>query len=48
LKSLISLSKVPPVIPECTATDGAHNDQENKDYKVNIRHLLPNILEGLQ
>lgn len=45
---LISLPIVPPVIPECTATNGVDNDEENEEYDVDNRHLLPISLEVLQ
>jgi hypothetical protein len=36
------------VVPECTASNGVHNDEENKEYNVDNSHLLPITLEVVQ
>lgn len=47
LVSLKSLP-IPPIIPECTAPNGVHNNEEDEEYYVNNSYLLPVSLDVLE
>lgn len=42
------LSIVLSVVPECTASNGVYNNEENKEYNVDNGNLLPITLQIVQ